>query len=55
MSYEEVEETVMDELITKTDAIERVAEWLETHPEGCGWCMSPMETAEMIFERNEDE
>lgn len=56
MRYEEVEEVVTDELITKTEAIEKVAEWLETHPDGCAWCMSPIETAEMIFnEGDEDE
>lgn len=55
MKYEEVEEAVMDELITKTEAIEKIAEWLETHPDGCGWCMSPMETAELIMGDSEDE
>ncbi len=49
MKYEDIEEAVMDELITKTEAIEKIAEWLETHPDGCGWCMSPMETAELIM------
>lgn len=60
MSYEEVEEAVMDELITKTEAIELVTRYLETHPDGCAWCMSPRETAELIFKHywdseNEDE
>lgn len=49
MSYEEVEEAVMDELITKTEAIELVTSYLETHPDGCAWCMSARETAELIF------
>ena len=44
-----VDEAVSDELITKTEAIQKIAEWLETHPEGCGWCLSPMETAELIM------
>lgn len=50
MKYEEVERVVMDELITKTEAIEAVTQWLEIHPQGCGYCMSPRETAEFIFE-----
>lgn len=49
MKYEEVEEAVMDELITKTEAIEKIAEWLEIHPEGKAWGMSAIETAEMIM------
>lgn len=55
MSYEEVEEAVMDELITKTEAIELVTSYLETHPDGCAWCMSPRETAELIFEHYWDD
>lgn len=58
MSYEEVEEAVMYELITKTDAIKTVTRYLETHPDGCAWCMSARETAELIFEHywdSEDE
>lgn len=56
MSYEDVENAVMDELITKTDAIRTVTRYLETHPDGCAWCMSPRETAEFIFEQyREDE
>ena len=55
MNYDEVERVVMDELITKTEAIEKVADWLECHPEACGWCLSPQETAEMIFREDKDE
>lgn len=55
MKYEEVEEAVMNELITRTEAIEKVENWLECHPDGCGWCMSPRETAEMIFREDDDE
>lgn len=49
MKYEEVEEAVMDELITKTEAIEAVTEWLTINPQGCGYCMNARETAEFIF------
>lgn len=60
MSYKEVEEAVMDELITKTEAIELVTNYLEKHLDGCAWCMSARETAELIFKHywdseNEDE
>ena len=55
MKYEEVEEAVMDELITKTEAVEKIAEWLEIHPEGKAWGMSAIETAELIMGDSEDE
>lgn len=55
MKYEEVEEAVMDELVTKTEAIEKIAEWLEIHPEGKAWGMSAIETAELIMGDSEDE
>lgn len=55
MSYEDVEAAVMDELITKTEAIETVTRYLETHPDGCAWCMSARETAELIFDHYWDE
>lgn len=50
MKYEEVEEAVMDELITKTEAIEKIAEWLKRHPEARAWGMSARETAELIMD-----
>lgn len=58
MSYEEVEEAVMDELITKTEAIELVTGYLKKHLDGCAWGMSARETAELIFDHyweDEDE
>lgn len=32
-----------------TEAIQRVTAYLEEHPDGCAWAMSPKETALMIF------
>ena len=50
-----VDEAVSDELITKTEAVEKIAEWLEIHPEGKAWGMSAIETAELIMGDSEDE
>jgi len=52
MNDTEVEEVVANELITKTEAIEKVTAWLEDHPGGLGWCRNAQETAELIFEED---
>lgn len=35
------------------EAIKKVAAWLEKHRGGCGWGMSPRETAEYIFKEGD--
>lgn len=36
--------------ISLGDAIHKVKEYLDEHPDGCRWCMSSLETAKSIFE-----
>lgn len=51
----------MGAVLPKRLVIDKIVDWLRSHPEGCGWAMSPEETAELILERevgsegNEDE
>ena len=38
-------------MIPRKVVIEKIVDWLKSHPEGCGWCMTPEETAMRILER----
>ena len=40
-----------DVFVLKSEVIEKMTDWFKSHPEGCGWCMSPEETAKRILER----
>lgn len=40
-----------DDLVPKQEVIDKITDWFKSHPEGCGWCMSPEETAKRILER----